>query len=248
MEINKIYLGDCLDLMRDIKDKSVDMILCDLPYGTTACKWDSILDLDILWSEYNRVIKDNGAIVLTSSQPFTTTLISSNIKMFKYNLIWQKEQGTDFFMAKKKPLKNFEEVCVFYKNQPTYNPQMVESDKAWTRKDSGNVFNFITGQQQKKIVKNSQGKFRYPLSIMKFSRPMMKGIHPTQKPVKLFEYLIKTYSNKGELILDNCAGSGTTAISCINTDRNFILIEKDETYFKLAKERIKNHVKEQDKC
>ena len=246
MELNKIYNEDCLEGMKRIPDGSVDMILCDLPYGTTACAWDAIIPFEPLWEQYERVIKDNGAIVLTTSQPFTTKLINSNINIYRYNLVWEKDQGTDFMMAKKKPLKNFEDVCIFYKKQPVYNPQMVDVGKGWVKRDTGKIFNQILGQQEKEINKKSNGSLRYPTSILKYSRLKQKGFHPTQKPVALFEYLIKTYTNKGETVLDNCMGSGTTAIACMNTERNFIGFELDETYYEKSLERIKNHTTQTD--
>jgi site-specific DNA-methyltransferase (adenine-specific) len=241
IKLNEIYLGDCLEIMKDIDDKSIDMILCDLPYGTTACRWDIIIPFEPLWEQYERVIKDNGIIVLTASQPFTSKLINSKMNMYKYNLIWEKEQGTDFMMAKKKPLKNYEDICIFYKKQPTYNPQMILCNKEWVKKDTGKTFNYIIGQEEKVYNKKSNGKYRYPTSILRFDRPKQKGLHPTQKPVALFEYLIKTYTNEGDVVLDNCAGSGTTGIAAANTKRNYILIEKEQKYFDLAKERLENN-------
>jgi len=237
---------DCLEGMKLIPDKSIDMILCDLPYGTTACKWDAVIPFEPLWEQYERIIKDNGAIVLTASQPFTTELIHSNLKLYRYNLIWKKEQGTDFMLAKKRPLKNYEDICIFYKKQPTYNPQMVEADKEWTKKDTGKTYNYILGQQEQKCVKKSNGKFRYPTSILEFNRPMQKGVHPTQKPTKLLEYLIKTYTLEGETVLDNCMGSCSTGIACLNTNRNFIGIEKDDKYFEIAKKRIEEHLTKEE--
>ncbi len=234
MELNTIYNEDCLEGMKRIPDKSVDMILCDLPYGTTACKWDAVIPFKPLWEQYERVIKDNGAIVLTASQPFTTALIKSNIKHFRYSWIWEKEQGVNFLMAKKQPLKVHEDICVFSKKQTIYNPQMTEGKPYISGKgDSGEV----TGRVKKVQTKNKGT--RYPRSIIQFKRET--GLHPTQKPVALFEYLIKTYTNKGETVLDNCMGSGTTAIACLNTDRQYIGFELDEDYYNIANERIKNH-------
>ena len=223
-----------------IPDKSVDMILCDLPYGTTACKWDSIIPFDKLWNQYKRIIKDNGAIVLTASQPFTSELIHSNLKMFRYEWIWEKEQGVNFLLAKKQPMKVHENICVFYKKQCTYNPQFnIGKPYVSGKGTSGDV----TGNVIKKQTVNN-GK-RYPRSVQRFNREV--GLHPTQKPVALFEYLIKTYTNEGETVLDNCMGSGTTAIACIDTNRNYIGFEwcpdePHDTYFKLANERIKEHL------
>ena len=213
--LNKVTQGDAIEEMRKISDKSVDMILCDLPYGTTACKWDTIIPFEPLWAEYERIIKDNGAIVLTASQPFTTVLASSNFKLFKYSWVWEKEQGVNFLQAKKQPLKVHEDILVFYKKQPVYNPQMTEGKPYVSGKgNSGEV----TGNVTKTQTKNSGT--RYPKSVIEIKREY--GLHPTQKPVPLFEYLIKTYSNEGDVILDNCIGSGTTAVAAINTNRNFI--------------------------
>lgn len=229
--LNKIICGDCLEVMPQIPDKSIDMILCDLPYGTTACKWDSRIPLESLWEQYERVIKDNGAIVLFSSQPFTTVLINSNIKRFRYSWVWEKEQGVNFLMAKRQPLKVHEDICVFSKKQPVYYPQMTEGKPYISGKgDSGEV----TGRVKKVQTKNNGT--RYPKSIIRFKRET--GLHPTQKPVALFEYLIKTYTNPGEIVLDNCIGSGTTAVAALNTGRFFIGIEKEPKYVEVANKRI----------
>jgi len=234
MELNKIYNMDCLVGMRDIPDKSVDMILCDLPYGTTACKWDTVIPFEPLWEQYNSVIKNNGAIVLTASQPFTSALVMSNIKWFKYCWYWNKGQGTGFLNSKKQPLKAIEEVVVFYKKQSTYNPQMRTGFKPYTCKQ-GDTKTQNYGKQTGAVT-ISDGS-RFPLNNIDFIRDKEK-LHPTQKPVALFEYLIKTYTNEGETVLDNCMGSGTTAIACINTNRNYIGFELDKEYFDIANERI----------
>lgn len=235
LELNKIHQGNCLELMKNIPDKSVNLILCDLPYGTTACKWDTIIPFEELWNEYKRIIKDNGAIILTASQPFTSALVMSNIKMFAYSLIWEKEQGVNFLLSKKQPLKVHEDILVFYKKQPHYNPIMtIGKPYISGRGNSGEV----TGKVIKIQTKNN-GQ-RYPKSIIKINRET--GLHPTQKPVALFEYLIKTYSNEKDLVLDNCIGSGTTAIACLRTNRNFIGIELSEEYCELAKKRLSQEV------
>jgi len=237
LEINQIHQGDCLELMKDIPDKSVDMILCDLPYGTTACKWDSIIDLVKLWEQYERIIKDNGVIVLTSMQPFTSNLINTNLKMFKYIWIWDKKLSTGFLNAKKQPLRRHEDIVVFYKRQCVYNPQMSNG----VPYDKGTPFNKSPNYGKQKPVRalNKSGD-RYPTSILEISNANRRiKTHPTQKPVALFEYLIKTYTNKGMLVLDNTCGSGTTAVACLNTGRNFICIEKEEKYVKVAQQRIK---------
>ena len=240
MEINKIYLGECLELMKNIPDGSIDMILCDLPYGTTQCKWDTIIPLDKLWKEYNRVCKKNAAILLTSAQPFTSALIMSNPKYFKYNWIWEKSKATGYLNAKKMPMRAHEDVCVFYRKPPTYNPQMVQGTPY--NKGKAHRPTDVYGAQKSVLVKNDTG-LRYPRTVQYFKTAESEGkksvIHPTQKPLALFEYLIKTYSNEGELILDNCIGSGTTAVACINTNRSYIGMELDEEYYNGCLERIK---------
>ena len=233
IELNKIYNEDCLEGMKRIPDKSVDMILADLPYGTTRNKWDSIIPLEPLWEQYDRVIKDNGAIVLTAQTPFDKVLGVSNLKYLKYEWIWQKDAGTGFLNAKKMPLKDHENILVFYKKPPTYNPQMRTGFKPYETKRGHLGSNY--GSCVESVAK-SNGE-RYPLTTMKFQRDSSK-LHPTQKPVALFEYLIRTYTNENETVLDNVMGSGTTAIACINTNRNYIGFELDETYFNIANERI----------
>ena len=232
----KLLHGDCLELMKDIPNKSVDMILCDLPYGMTANKWDKVIPFKPLWKQYKRVIKDNGAIVLTASQPFTSMLVMSNLKWFKYEWIWDKKAASGHLNAKRMPLKRHESILVFYKRPPVYNPQFTKGepyDNGLTFSESENW-----GKQVAVINKNESGR-RYPTSlIVKSNANQRIKVHPTQKPVELFEYLIKTYTNEGETVLDNCIGSGTTGVACINTGRNFIGIELDEGYFDIAQERI----------
>ena len=241
IELNKIYNEDCLEGMKRIPDKSVDMILCDLPYGTTACKWDTIIPFEPLWEQYERIIKDNGAIVLTASQPFTTKLIASNLDLFRYEMIWGKTLASNFFMANKQPLKKHENICLFYKKQPVYNPQM-EKGKPYTDKRSikKRTSGVMGGEVAPKTDIVNKGE-RFPSSIQVFSNGNNHSVHPTQKPVDLFEYLIKTYTNKGETVLDNCIGSGTTAIACLNTNRNFIGFELDKGYFDIAAGRIETY-------
>ena len=235
--MNKIKLlhGDCLELMSSIKSGSVDLILADLPYGTTKNRWDSIIPLDKLWKEYNRIIKPNGAIVLFGSQPFTTKLIASNLKNYKYQWYWKKNKPSNHFNAKRQPLRNIEDICVFYKRQPTYNPQMVKRDVTVTGTDYGKSTTY--GSTKGGYTKTYTHK--YPVNLLEYSRDAQ--LHPTQKPVALLEYLIKTYTNEGETVLDNTMGSGSTGVACINTNRNFIGIELDDEYFEIAKERIENH-------
>lgn len=237
----ELWNGDCLELMKNITNKSIDMILCDLPYGTTACKWDSVIPFEPLWEQYNRIIKENGAIVLFGSEPFTSLLISSNIKLFKYDIVWDKVNCSSGILAKKRPLKSHENICIFYKKQPTYNPQMTKGTK-WHR--SGAKQRKLAGiYGQDKTVERKGGsdetEWKYPKSILTVSNAdNTKRVHPTQKPTALCEWLIKTYTNEGETVLDNCMGSGSTGVACVNTNRNFIGIELDENYFKIAKERI----------
>ena len=243
MERIRLYNGDCLEEMNKIKDKNIDMILCDLPYGVTRNKWDEIIPLEPLWQQYERVIKDNGIIVLFSQQPFTTKLISSNLKMFRYELIWEKSKVTGFLNAKKMPLRTHENILVFYKKQPTYNPQKWRIDERFMERrkkmtvDNHDYRNRNYGQHIKFTYK--EDGTRYPTSILSFpSANTEKTNHPTQKPTALLEYLIKTYTNEGEIVLDNCMGSGSTGVACANTNRDFIGIELDEGYFNTAKERI----------
>ena len=236
--------GDCLELMKDIPNKSIDMILCDLPYGTTQNKWDSVIPLEPLWEQYKRIIKDNGVIVLTSQGIFTAKLILSNEKWFKYKWVWEKSKATNFLNAKKQPLRKHEDICVFYNKQPKYNPQMTEGEPY----DKGIRKNQLTGSygEFNPVHVKSEGK-RYPTDVVYFKTAESEGkvYHSTQKPVELLEYLIKTYTIEGELVLDNCMGSGSTGVACINTNRNFIGMEIDENYFNIAKERIENHIKEE---
>lgn len=240
---NDIYLGDCLELMNGIKDKSVDMILCDLPYGTTQNKWDSVIPFDKLWKQYNRIIKGNGAIALFGNEPFTSKLIVSNIESFKYNWIWQKNKSTGFLNSKKQPLNDNETISIFYKKQCVYNPQMTIADKIYsrgyvTRNKEKNLQQSDNYGEQKSFLQVDNG-LRYPKRIQYFDNNFTrKQLHPTQKPIALLEYLIKTYTNKNELVLDNCIGSGSTAIACVNTNRQFIGIEKEEEYYRIAKKRI----------
>lgn len=235
VELNRIYNEDCLEGMRRIPDKSVDMILCDLPYGTTRNKWDSIIPLEPLWSEYERIIKDNGAIVLTAQTPFDKVLGASNLKLLKYEWIWLKDQGTGHLNAKKMPLKNHENILIFYKKLPTYTPQMMGEEVRKVRR-SGNASK-TTNYGRFVEVAESEYVGRYPVSVQRFGRDPEK-LHPTQKPVELFRYLIRTYTNPGETILDNCMGSGTTAVAATLEGRNFIGFETDVGYVDIANQRL----------
>lgn len=242
--LNKILHGDCLELMKDIPDKSIDMILCDLPYGTTACKWDTIIPFEPLWEQYKRIIKDNGAIVLTASEPFASTLRMSNLKMYKYDWIWNKKLAGNGILAKIQPLKIHEIVCVFANGKVRYYPEMRIGRM---REKLNNIkVSEINGGDGIKIYKGDKGDKYYPTSILEYSLAgYRKGrLHPTQKPVALFEYLIKTYTNEGDTVLDNCAGSFTTAIAAENTKRNWICMEQLEEYCEIEKKRInENRIK-----
>ena len=231
----QLIQGDCLEEMKKIPDGSIDMVLTDPPYGTTQNKWDSVIDLILMWTELNRIVKDDGAVVMTAQQPFTSHLIMSNPKNFKYCWTWVKEAGTGFLNAKKYPLKDSEDVVVFCRKPHIYNPQMREGEPYTITQGKTKSKNYGT---QTGATTVSDGK-RYPLTTIHFARDKGK-VHPTQKPVALMEYLIKTYTNENETVLDFTMGSGTTGVVCKNLNRNFIGIELDETYFNIAKERIDN--------
>jgi len=236
----KLMQGDCLELMQTIPDKSIDMILCDLPYGTTACKWDTVIPFEPLWEQYERAIKDNGAIVLTAIQPFTSALVMSKPDLFSHSWVWKKTKATNYVQARKKPMKYHEDIVVFAKKQHTYNPQMRKGFSPYKKAQRENYDKdgaVFKDTREPGSVSVSNGE-RFPSTVIEFSNPNNKSIHPTQKPVELFEYLIKTYTNEGETVLDNCMGSGTTGVACVNTNRNFIGIELDPDYFKIAEKRI----------
>lgn len=226
--------GDCLELMPHIPPQSVDMILCDLPYGSTKNKWDTIVPFDKLWEQYNRIITSNGVIALFCDGLFMANLMLSNTKMWRYNLVWNKNRGCDFLNANVKPLKSHEEIAIFYKKKPVYNKQFWYSTPYVRTKNGSLSDNYGDRKQAWSESKNGE---RNPLSILSFNRDASR-IHPTQKPVALLEWLIKTYTNEGMTVLDNCMGSGSTAVACANTNRNFIGMELDENYFEIAKERI----------
>ncbi len=229
----ELYSGDCLELMKNIPDGSVDMVLCDLPYGTTRNKWDSVIPFEPLWNQYERIIKDCGAILLFGSQPFTTELNHSNLKMFRYEWVWMKNNSTGFQSANKRPLKKHEIISVFYRKQPTYNPQGLLAYGKINRRSS-------TGDNWPELNKNQyvQQFTNYPTQILEFAYDKLK-VHPTQKPIALLEYLIRTYTNAGDIVLDNCMGSGSTGVACVNTGRRFIGMELDEHYFEVAQNRIR---------
>lgn len=244
----KLLHGDCLELMKDIPDKSIDCIICDLPYQVTACKWDVMLPFDKLWEHYERIIKDNGAIILFGREPFTSMMIMSNLKLFRQKLTWLKTRPTNVMNAKKQFMNWTEDIVIFYKKLPVFNPQMRTDGKFTSAKIQRNNTDRSKGVfgktgEKKDYVHESNGVFFYPKSVLEFSNVNQhKNIHPTQKPVELIEYLIKTYTNEDDLILDNTAGSMTTAIASINTNRRSICIEKDDNYFNLGKIRVENYL------
>ena len=233
----QLYRGDCLDVMVDIPDQSIDLILCDLPYGTTQNKWDSVIPFGDLWPHYNRLCR--GAIVLTSAQPFTSVLIVSNLRQFKYQWVWHKSKVTGVLNAKKQPLRNHEDICVFYSKQPTYNPQglrdcLVQASTGVSNRGSSANYGAIKQTESGKYTQENTG---YPRSVLAIASEG-RTVHPTQKPVALMEYLIRTYTNEGDTVLDNCMGSGTTGVACANTGRNFIGIEREKEYYHIARKRI----------
>lgn len=234
----KLYLGDCIEEMKNIPDNSIDCIICDLPYGTTNCKWDVLIPFDLLWEEYNRIAKETAPILLFGIEPFSSYIRMSNIKDFRYDLYWHKTLCSNFMMGKRQPFFKVETISVFYKKSPTYNPIM-RKGKPYEVKESHIE---QKGMQQKycfakKADIKNEG-IRYPDNLLEFNSLGSGKLHPTQKPLDLMEYLIRTYTNENDLILDNCMGSGTTGLACLNLGRNFIGIEKDEKYFEIAKERL----------
>ncbi len=244
IEIDKIYNEDCLSGMQKIDDKSIDCIICDLPYGTTKCAWDIIIPFDKLWEQYNRIIKDNGAIVLFGQEPFSSLLRVSNLKDYRYDIYWQKERLTNIMQVKRRVGKDVETISIFYKNQCTYNPQMVKYDgpKRGNKVKNGKLGKLVDDNNDKKVFEYNDTGFRYPTQVWKFKRDILtSNIHPTQKPIALYEELIKTYSNPGDLLLDNCSGSGTIAIASLNTGRHFIGFETNEQYYNESIKRIENY-------
>ena len=238
----KLLQGDCIEQMKTIKSGSIDAIITDPPYGTTACKWDSVIDFGLMWEQLNRIIKPNGAIVLFGSEPFSSALRMSNIKNYRYDLIWNKIRAAGFLNANRMPLKQHENISLFYKKLPTYNPQKY-LDKPYdkTKYNGKDMKENVLGSYVSKSRKNNGERF--PKSILKFSQnwSRQQQIHPTQKPIALMEYLIKTYTNEKETVLDFTMGSGSTGVACVNTKRNFIGIERDDKYFEIAEQRIKEN-------
>ena len=231
----ELLQGDCLELMKDIPDGSIDLILCDLPYGTTACKWDSVIPFEPLWEHYRRIAKQNAAIVLTASEPFSSALVMSNAKMFKYQWVWDKKIPSGMSYARFQPMRQHENVIVFCSGKTPYNPQMTKRNRPIK---GGGMTKGETTNNQNLVALKKTYDLKNPTTILTFDKVRRGSIHPTQKPVPLMEYLIRTYTNEGETVLDNCMGSGTTGVACINTNRNFIGMELDENYFKIASKRI----------
>lgn len=237
LQINSVHHGDCLEVMKLIDDKSVDLILTDLPYQMTKCKWDVLIPFDKMWEQFLRIAKDNAPIVLTASQPFTSMLVMSNLKMFKYEYIWEKPQGVNYANAKRQPLKNHESVLVFCKKTPVYNPQgLIHLDKPQIESNKSKTGEGKLGHITVKTETYERWVVNYPKTVQKFKQN--RGLHPTQKSLDLFEYLIRTHSNEGDVVLDACAGSGTCGVACINTNRNYILIEKEKKYYDLIIDRL----------
>lgn len=237
-----LFNGDCLEIMKDIPDNSIDLILCDLPYGVTKCSWDVLIPFDKLWNEYNRICKLNSAIILFGQEPFSSLLRISNLEDYKYDIYWEKERLTNINQVKRRVGKTIETISIFYKKQCTYNPQMITyNGKPRTNKVKNGTLGKLTDYNEKKVFEYNDNGLRYPTQVWKFQRDCLtSNLHPTQKPLLLIEQLVKTFSNEGDLVLDNCMGSGTTAVACINTNRKFIGIELDNNYFNIAKERLNN--------
>lgn len=256
LEKNKVHKGDCLEVMKNIPDKSIDMILTDLPFGTTRCKWDSVIDLEKLWFEYNRIIKDNGAICLFAQTPFDKVLGTSNLSMLRYEWIWEKTQATGHLNAKKMPMKAHENILVFYKKLPIYNYQKTighvrkvssAKNRAECIKRRNEYDDYLYNKEMPETVSDYDSTERYPRSVLKYPSDKQKvALHPTQKPVALLEYLIKTYTNEQDTVLDSTSGSGSTAIACINTNREYIMIEKEEKFVTISNTRINDHIRERN--
>lgn len=237
-----LWQGDCLELMKNIPDKSVDCIICDLPYGTTSCSWDIIIPFDLLWQQYKRIIKDNGCCLLFGQEPFSSLLRISNIRDYRYDIYWEKERLTNINQVKRRVGKTVETISVFYRKQPTYNPQMIKYEgKPRTNKVNKGKLGKLTDTQEKSVNAYVDNGWRYPTQVWKYQRDCLtSNLHPTQKPLALLQNLVMTFTNEGDTVLDNCMGSGSTGVACKDLGRRFIGIEKDEAYFNIAKERIGN--------
>lgn len=236
----KLFNGDCMEIMPTFQNNFVDMILCDLPYGVTNNKWDSVIDLSLMWKEYKRIIKDNGVIVLTATQPFTSQLVMSNLQYFKYDLVWEKTISSNQLNVKRQPLRSHESILIFYNRPPTYNEQKTVGEPYKIKRKAG--YRDGNYHRQNPSEKINDG-FRHARSVIKISNPRIKNGHPTEKPVELLEYLIRTYTNEGDLVMDNCMGHGSTGVACKNLNRNFIGIELDEKYYKAARKSITGEIK-----
>jgi len=235
--MNKIYNGDCLDIMSNIPDASIDLVLCDLPYGKTKNSWDSIIPLDKLWEQYNRVCKKDNTIILFGAQPFTTTLINSNLKDFKQSLVWYKGKGTDPLTCNKRIMSSHEDIVIFRRGKVKYTPQMQSGTPYKAPRTGGNHTNSIIGGTNKDFSQKDNSGYRHPLSVLEYHIHCGSKRHPNEKPVELLEFLIKSYSNEGDIILDNTAGSGGVGVAAINTNRQYVLIEKDPAYYGMCVER-----------
>lgn len=238
--MNRVFLGDCLKVMQQFPDNSIDCVVCDLPYGITNSAWDTIIPFEELWKQYHRIVKINGAIVLFAQEPFASQLRMSNLKNYKYDIYWEKERLTNIGQVKKRVGKTVENICIFYRKQCTYNPQMIKYEgPKRTNKVKDGKLGALTDQQEKKVKEYVDTGWRYPTQVWKFQRDCLKSnLHPTQKPLALCENLIKTFSNEGDIILDNCMGSGTTCLAAVKNNREFIGIEKDENFFNIAVQRL----------
>jgi site-specific DNA-methyltransferase (adenine-specific) len=241
-----LYHGDCLEFMHTLEPGSVDAIITDLPYGTTACKWDTVIPFVPMWKAVKHVLKPDGAFITTASQPFTSLLVCSNLQWFKYEWIWEKEQGTNQMLKNIQPLRSHEDIIVFCNKTPDYFPQFEQGYKSWKTKDTGDTIYEALQYKGKKQTRISNGCLRFPKTILKFFRPLKNRLHPTQKPVALYKYLIKTYTNEGDTVLDMCMGSGTTGIACVETGRDFIGCETEEEHFQTAQSRISQATKQPD--
>lgn len=235
-----LYQGNCLDVMKTIPNKSINCIICDLPYGTTKCYWDIIIPFDLLWEQYHRIITDNGIIILFGQEPFSSLVRCSNLKDYKYDIYWEKERLTNINQVKRRVGKTVETISVFYKKQCTYHPQMIKySGPLRTNKVKNGTLGKLTDENEKRVFEYHDTGYRYPTQVWKYKRDCLtNNLHPTQKPLALLENLVKTFTNEGDLILDNCMGSGTTGVACKNLNRNFIGIELDPNYYKIAENRI----------
>lgn len=239
-----LYNEDCLETMKNIEPKSIDCVICDLPYGSTTQSWDKVIPIKDLWAAYDRIVKDNGAIVLFGQEPFSSLLRISNLKNYKYDIYWEKERLTNIGQVKRRVGKTVETISIFYKKQCTYNPQMIKYDGPQrTNKVKNGTLGTLVDSQEKRVKEYKDTGWRYPTQVWKYKRDCLTcNLHPTQKPLELLINLVKTFSNEGDLILDNCMGSGTTGVACVLTNRNFIGIEKEEKYFTIAKARIKENL------